>query len=127
MPLNVSLYLAIDTKRHFYMTTKNLFLMEPLDQFEKKEPYTPIVDQQKEDRAHTFDFFIIIAALVVVGITFVQSWPSSSEVEISRLNERRIELLDQLQNTTDETERNEIATEYNRLTNQVEQLQEEEE
>ena len=57
----VSLYLGLDTKRHFYIATKNTIL------------------------------------------------------------------LDQLQNTTEETERNQIATEYNRLTNQVEQLQENEE
>jgi signal transduction histidine kinase len=101
--------------------------MEPLDQFEKKAPYTYIVDQQKEERSNIFNAFILIASLIVVGIAFVKSWPSSNEVEISHINERRLELLDQLQNTTEETERNQIATEYNRLTNQVEQLQENEE
>lgn len=97
--------------------------MEPLDQFDHKSSSTEVLDQRKEDRAASFNVLLYVAGLLIVGIAFVRSWPSATEVEISKLNQQRIELLEILQNSSTEEEREQAARSYEQLTRQVEQLE----
>lgn len=97
--------------------------MEPLDQFERPSQPIEVLDQQKENRTTSFNLLLYTAALIIVGIAFVRSWPSATEIEISELNQRRIELLQTLENSSTEEGRSEIANEYDQLSRQVEQLE----
>jgi len=97
---------------------------EPLDkQEDDNNEQWAVVDEQKEIMNNRFYLIIFGVFIVGWGIKFFQSLPSSNQVQLNEINNRRVELIESVQQSDDTAFIEAAAVEYDSLSAVVEELE----